>query len=68
MSFADVLAEIPRLTPEQRREVLRVLCDTLEESTPAGFQLHRDSSGRVTLSSPQVIRQADVDAVLKEFP
>jgi hypothetical protein len=70
MSFAEVLAEIPRLTPEQRRELLRRV-QSVENSAGAaaapGFVTRRPT-GSLVLSAPRVIRQAEVDAILNEFP
>ena len=70
MSFAEVLAEIPKLTPEQRQELLRCVHDM--EDRPGtvaapGFETQRPA-GRLILSAPRVIRQAEVDAILSEFP
>ena len=70
MSFAEVLAEIPKLTPEQRRELLRHV-QSLENSPGAtaapGFVTRRPT-GRLVLSAPRVIRQAEIDTILNEFP
>jgi hypothetical protein len=70
MSFAEVLAEIPKLTPEQRRELLQLVRDA-ENGSPvdaaAGFVSQRPN-GRLVLRAPRVIRQAEVDAILNEFP
>ncbi len=70
MSFAEVLDEIPRLTPDQRREVLRRVRDAEAVSSPAmaeGFLSER-VDGRLILRAPRVIRQVEVDAILEEFP
>jgi hypothetical protein len=71
MSFAELLAEIPRLTPEQRRELIRQVCslDARSNSGPAaaGFQMKR-MHGRLVLTAPRVIRQAEVGAILADFP
>jgi hypothetical protein len=70
MSFTEVLAEIPRLTPEQRRELLRRV-QSVENSAGTsavpGFVAQR-TTGSLVLSAPRVIRQAEVDAILNEFP
>ena len=70
MSFAKVLAEIPKLTSEQRRELLRRVRDVENGSVPAaapGFVSQRPS-GRLVLSAPRMIRQSEVEAILNEFP
>jgi len=70
MSFAELLAEIPRLTPEQRGELLRHV-QSLENGSGAavmpGFVTKR-RAGRLVLSAPRVIRQVEIDAILNEFP
>ena len=71
MSYAQVLAEIPRLTPAQRREVLRRVCDAEVAAgspmTVAGYRSER-VDGRLVLTAPRVIRQAEVVAILEEYP
>lgn len=67
----QVLAEIPRRTPEQRREVLRRVCDaeiaTDSAAAAPGYRSER-VDGRLVLTAPRVIRQAEVHAILEEFP
>ena len=71
MSYAEVLAEIPRLTPAQRREVLRRVCDAEvaagSATAVAGYRSER-VDGRLVLTAPRVIRQAEVLAILEEYP
>ena len=65
-----MLAEIPKLTPEQRRELLREVQKAengAHRGAQPGFVTQRPA-GRVVLSAPRVIRQAEVDAILNEFP
>ena len=70
MSFAEVLSEIPRLTPEQRREVLRRVMDADEATAVGGQNLFcaRQIEGRLVLVAPRTIRQAEVNAILEELP
>jgi hypothetical protein len=70
MSFAEVLSEIPRLTPEQRREVLRRVMDAEEATAVGGQKLFctRQVDGRLVLVAPRTIRQAEVEAILEELP
>jgi len=70
MSFAEVLAEIPKLTPEQRRELLQHVqnVDNFVHANAAPGFVTKRSAGRLILSAPRVIRQAEVDAILNEFP
>ena len=69
MSFAEMLAEIPRLTAEERREVLRCIREgeTDRQSALPGFTAER-VNGRLVLRAPRVIRQEEVDEILEEFP
>ncbi|MEO6970114.1 MAG: hypothetical protein ABI217_04395 [Chthoniobacterales bacterium] len=69
MSFAEVLAEIPKLTPEQRRELLRLVQSVENDpGTAAPDFVSKRPNGRLVLSAPRVIRQAEIDAILSEFP
>jgi hypothetical protein len=66
MSFAEVLAEIPKLTLEQRREVLRRAQSVVNNSGTSavpGFEAQR-TTGSLVLNAPRVIRQTEVDAIL----
>jgi hypothetical protein len=70
MSFAEVLAEIPKLTAEQRRELLLQLRAAEEPSADTGSRDFKSErrDGRLVLTSPRMIRQAEVEAILSEFP
>jgi hypothetical protein len=70
MSFAEVLSEIPRLTREQRQEVLRRVIDADEAAASGGQDMYcaRQADGRVVLVAPRTIRQAEVEAILEELP
>jgi len=70
MSFAEVLSEIPRLTPEQRRELLRRVLDSDETaaSTATATFGGRHAGDRFVLVAPRIIQQAEVDAILEELP
>jgi hypothetical protein len=70
MSLAEVLSEIPRLTPEQRRELLRRVMDADEAASLKGLDsfFARQIDGRLVLVAPPTIRQAEVDAILEELP
>ena len=70
MSFAEVLSEIPRLTPEQRREVLRRVMDADEAASSPGGGPYcaRQIDGRFVLVAPRTIQQMEVDAILEELP
>jgi DNA polymerase II small subunit/DNA polymerase delta subunit B len=70
MSFAEMLSEIPRLTPEQRREVLRRVMDADEAAAAEGHNSFcaGQIDGRMVLIAPRTIRQVEVDAILEELP
>jgi hypothetical protein len=70
MSFAEVLSEIPRLTPEQRREVLRRVMDADEAASldDQNSFCTRQIDDRLVLVAPRTIRQAGVEAILEELP
>jgi hypothetical protein len=69
MSFAEVLSQIPHLTPEQRRELLRRVLEA--EDGPAGPSDSfgtREVDGLLLLVGPRIVRQAEVEAILEELP
>jgi hypothetical protein len=68
MSFAEVLSEIPRLTSEQRREVLRRVIDADVAQAADGAFCARRIDGRLVLVAPRTIHQAEVEAILDELP
>lgn len=70
MSFAEVLSEIPRLTPEQRKELLRRVLDadgTVDSAASPAFH-SRQVGERIVLVAPRTIQQAEVDVILEELP
>lgn len=72
MSAREILAELPRLTSDELRVVARRIHElTSAQPTPTGetgtMRAER-IEGRLLLVSPRVIRQAEVDAILDEFP
>jgi hypothetical protein len=68
MSFAEVLSEIPRLTPEQRREVLRRVIDAGVTESPSGSFCARQIDGRLLRVAPRTIHQAEAEAILEKLP
>jgi len=70
MSFAEVLSEIPHLTHEQRKELLRRVLgadEAVDSSASMSFR-SRQVGDRLVLVAPRTIRQAEVDAILEELP
>jgi hypothetical protein len=68
MSVAEVLSEIQRLTPDQRREILRRVTDLDVAESPASSFCARQIDGRLVLVAPRTIRQVEVEAILEESP
>ena len=70
MSLAEVLAEVPKLTSDERRELLRVVSQMEGDVSEAVGQTLRAEriGGRVVLVSDRVIRQSEVDSILEEWP
>lgn len=73
MSAREILAELSRLTPAELRAVERRILEltssapTIPSGAGEGMRAER-LGGRLRLVSPRVIRQAEVDAILDEFP
>ena len=70
MSTREIIAELPRLTAAELHTVERRIADlTCRQTTDAGTGLHAERvAGRLILAGPRVVRQAEVEAILDEFP
>ncbi len=70
MSTREIIAELPRLTVAELQAVeQRIIELTSRKMTDAGGGLHAERiAGRLVLAGSRVVRQADVEAVLDEFP
>lgn len=70
MSFAELLAEIPRLTPEQRAVVVETAEGlNVQEKATKGPRLWLCKETGLLVGAPgDVIRQAEIDAILADFP
>ena len=70
MSTREIIAELPRLTLAELHAVeQRIVELTSRQTTDAGTGLHAERvSGRLILAGPRVVRQAEVEAILDEFP
>jgi hypothetical protein len=70
MSFAEVLEQIPRFSPEQLRKIVEVANlhkDQAASSKRPRLRLSK-KDGRLIATSDEVIRQSEVDAILTDFP
>ena len=70
MSTREIIAELPRLTVAELHAVgQRIVELTSRQTTDAGRGLHAERiAGHLILAGPRVIRQAEVEAILDEFP
>ena len=70
MSTREIIAELPRLTLAELHAVEQRIAElTSRQPTNAAVGLHADRiAGRLVLAGPQIVRQAEVEAILDEFP
>jgi hypothetical protein len=70
MSTREIIAELPRLTVAELRAVeQRIVELTSRETSDAATGLRPARiAGRLILAGPRVVRQAEVEAILDEFP
>jgi hypothetical protein len=70
MSTREIIAELPRLTVAELRAVeQRIVELTARQTSGAGSGLHTERiAGHLILAGPRVVRQAEVEAILDEFP
>ncbi len=70
MSTREIIAELPRLTVAELQAVGQRIAElTSRQATDAGSGLRAERiAGRLILAGPRVVRQAEVEAILDEFP
>ena len=70
MSTREIIAELPRLTAAELRAVEQRIAElTTSRTTGDGLALRAERrAGRLILAGPRVVRQAEVEAILDEFP
>ena len=70
MSTREIIAELPRLTLAELHAVEQRIAElTSRQTTSAAGGLHAERvAGRLVLAGPRVVRQAEVEAILDEFP
>ena len=70
MSTREIIAELPRLTVAELHAVeQRIVELTTRQTSDAGSGLRAERvAGRLVLAGPRLVRQAEVEAILDEFP
>ena len=69
MSTREIIAELPHLTFAELRAVEQRIVGLTSGVSHAARSLRAERiAGRLVLAGPRVIRQAEVDASLDEFP
>jgi hypothetical protein len=71
MSAREILEELPRLSSAELQAVRQRVGElTSRQRSPAAANpLHVErSAGRLVLAGPRIVRQAEVEAILDEFP
>ena len=70
MSTREIIAELPRLTLAELHAVEQRIAElTSLQTTEVGSGLHAERiTGQLILTGPRVVRQAEVEAILDEFP
>ena len=70
MSTREIIAELPHLTLAELHAVeQRIVELTSRQTNGVGRGLHVESiAGRLILAGPQIVHQAEVEAILDEFP
>ena len=70
MSTREIIAELPRLTLAELHAVEQRIAElTSRQQTSAVAGLYAECiPGRLVLAGPQIVRQAEVEAILDEFP
>jgi len=65
MSAQEIIAELPKLKPDE----FRLVQAKVEDLAKSKHRLHAErSAGRLVLAGPRIVRQAEVEAILEEFP
>jgi hypothetical protein len=70
MSVAELLAELPRLTSQERRQIVDAAkAIEQEEQAKAGPRLwYCKETGKLVGRPGDVILQSEIDAILADFP
>ena len=70
MSTREIIAELPRLAVADLQAVERRIVELTSRQTTGAAKGLRAAriAGRLILAGPRVVRQAEVEAILDEFP
>ena len=69
MSTREIIAELPRLTAADLHAVEQRIVELTSRTTAAATGLRAERiDGHLILAGPRVVRQAEVEAILDEFP
>ncbi len=70
MSTREIIAELPRLTLAELHAIENRIAELPSRHVAStGNALHAERiAGHLVLASPRVVRQAEIEAILDEFP
>jgi len=68
MSAREIIQELSRLTPAELQDVQRRVEELARTSNAETALRIKESAGHLVLVGPRIVRQAEVDAILAEFP
>jgi len=65
MSAQEIIAELPKLKPDE----FRLVQEKVDDLAKVKNRLHAERiAGRLILAGPRIVRQTEVEAILDEFP
>jgi hypothetical protein len=68
VSAREIMQQLPRLTSAELQAIEQRAAELISRASN-GRSLHPERiDGRLVLTGPGILRQADVDAILNEFP
>jgi hypothetical protein len=75
MSARDIIEQLPALTPAELRVIERRITELMSQAMNTSDRATNGRSlraerieGRLVLTGTEIVRQAEVDAILNEFP
>lgn len=75
MSARDIIEQLPALTPAELRVIERRITERMSQAMNTSDRATNGRSlraerieGRLVLTGTEIVRQAEVDAILNEFP
>jgi len=65
MSAQEIIAELPKLKPDE----FRLVQEKVDDLAKVKNRLHAERiAGRLILAGPRIVPQTEVEAILDEFP